>query len=670
MRQEQFLDVIDRDEAERRFRAALDLRPLPSEIIALADALGRVLAADVIAPLDVPAFDRSNVDGFAVRAEDTFRAEELAPRILSLNTELLVPGRVPTQLVAPGTATVIATGAVIPRGADAVVMIEYTDADGASLVVRRPVAPGANITFAGTDVGRGETVLRRGELLTSRETGVLAALGLDRVAVVRRPRVAILSTGDELIAPGTPMQPGMVYDSNAVILADAVREFGGEPVLGGIVPDDLPVLVRVLRETLSCDAVLLSGGTSKGAGDVSYRAVAELGSPGVVVHGVALKPGKPLCLAAVRREDGRTVPVVVLPGFPTSAIFTFREFVAPVIRRLAGRPEEEDAIVEATLPVRVNSERGRTEYLLVGLVQDSAACGLADSPAKPQAAAYPMGKGSGSVTTFSRADGFVVIPRQREYLEAGDRVRVHLLSKDVRPADLVVIGSHCVGLDYLLGQLEAGEKGSDPLNAKGSDPFSPARGFRSKVLAVGSTGGLHAARRGECDIAGIHLLDEATDMYNRPFLDNSLQLLPGYGRLQGIVFRPGDSRFVSKTVAEAVAAALADPSCVLVNRNRGSGTRILIDRLLGTARPPGFLTEARSHNAVAAAVAQKRADWGVAIAPVARDSGLGFLPLREEQYDFVVPRQRWDCPAVRAFRDLLADLTVRGGLRDRGFLLS
>ncbi len=654
MQQEQFLDVIDRDEAERRFRAVLDLRPLPAENVALADALGRVLAADVLAPLDVPAFDRSNVDGFAVHSEDTFGAEEMEPKYLRLNAEILAPGRAPEQPVAGGTATVIATGAVVPRGTDAVVMIEYTDADGDRLEVRRPVAPGANISFAGTDVGRGETVLRRGELLTSRETGVLAALGLDRVAVVRRPRVAVISTGDELIAPGTPMQAGMVYDSNAVILADAVRELGGEPVRGGIVPDDLPVLVHVLRETLVCDVVLLSGGTSKGAGDVSYRAVAELGPPGVVAHGVALKPGKPLCLAAVRRPDGRMVPVVVLPGFPTSAIFTFREFVAPVIRRLAGRREDEDAVVEAAVPLRVNSERGRTEYLLVNLVQD-AACGLAAAPAKPQAAnalvAYPMGKGSGSVTTFSRADGFVVIPRQREYLEAGDRVQVHLLSKDVRPADLVVIGSHCVGLDFLLGRLEE-------------------RGFRSKVLNVGSTGGLHAARRGECDLAGVHLLDPATDTYNRPFLDDSLELLPGYGRLQGIVFRPGDARFEGKTIAEAVAAALADPACVLVNRNRGSGTRVLIDSLLGAAHPPGHLTEAKSHNAVAASVAQRRADWGVAIAPVACDAGLGFLPLREEQYDFVVPRRRWERPAVRAFRELLGDEMVRRGLVAMGFLFT
>jgi putative molybdopterin biosynthesis protein len=656
MQQEQFLDVIDRDEAERRFRAALDLRPLAAEEVALADALGRVLAADVVAPLDVPGFDRSNVDGFAVRAEDTFGASEDEPRTLRLNAEVLATGVHPRQAVEPGTATAIATGAIVPRGADAVVMIEHTDADADRLSVRRPVAPGANVTFAGTDIGRGETVLRRGEVLTSRETGVLAALGLARVAVVRPPRVAVLSTGDEIIPAGAPMRPGLVYDSNAVILADAVRELGGEPVPLGIVPDDHPRLEAALRGALACDLVLLSGGTSKGAGDLSYRVVGALGEPGVIAHGVALKPGKPLCLAAVR-QGARTVPIAILPGFPTSAIFTFREFIAPVLRRLAGRPDDPAEVVPARLPMRVNSERGRTEYLLVGLVSQVGARSVSDGSAYPVAdapgsdsefVAYPMGKGSGSVTTFSRADGFVIIPRQREYLEAGDVVDVHLLGRGLRPADLVVIGSHCVGLDYLLGRLQE-------------------QGQRSKFLAVGSSGGLTAARRGECDLAGVHLLDPKTNVYNRPYLGDDLLLIPGYGRLQGIVYRGGDPRFEGRSPPDAVAAALADPACALVNRNRGSGTRVLLDRLLGPRRPPGHLTEARSHNAVAAAVAQGRADWGVAIANVAADAGLGFLPLQAEQYDFVAPKGRWERPAVRAFRDLLGQEETRAALSAMGF---
>jgi putative molybdopterin biosynthesis protein len=648
LRQQQFLDVIDRDEAERRFRAALDLRPLGSEVVPLFAALGRVLAEDVVSPLDVPAFDRSNVDGFAVRAADTFGASEDQPRTLRLNAETLPTGVQPRLTVASGTATAIATGAMIPRGADAVVMIEYTDVRDDQLLLQRPVAPGANLSFAGTDIGMGEVVLRRGMPLTSRETGVLAALGLAQVRVFRRPRVAILSTGDELLPPGAPMRPGMVHDSNSTVLADAVRELGGEPVALGIVADDERLLDEALRQALVHDLILLAGGTSKGAGDLSYRAVANLGEPGIVVHGVALKPGKPLCLAVIE-EGGRRVPVAVLPGFPTSAIFTFHEFLAPVIRLLGGLPEHSSVrgseVLQARLPLRVNSERGRTEYLLVGLIPNDRE---APAGSATEWVAYPLGKGSGSVTAFSRADGFVVIPRQQEYVEKDSLVSVHRLAADLRPADLVVIGSHCTGLDYLLGVLHE-------------------RGLGSKMMAVGSTGGLEAAGRGECDLAGIHLLDPRTDTYNIPFLVEGVELVPGYGRRQGIVFRPGDGRFEGRTAAEAVSAALADPDCVLVNRNRGSGTRLLVDRLLGTNRPGGYLTEARSHNAVVAAVVQGRADWGVAIEPVARAVGLGFVPLRDEQYDFVVPSRRRNRPAVRAFIEVLQDRQVRAALAGMGF---
>jgi putative molybdopterin biosynthesis protein len=260
-----------------------------------------------------------------------------------------------------------------------------------------------------------------------------------------------------------------------------------------------------------------------------------------------------------------------------------------------------------------------------------------------------MGKGSGSVTSFSRADGFVIIPRQREYLDEGEEVTVHLLDEGpLRLPDLVVIGSHCTGLDYLLGLLAR-------------------QGLRSKVLSVGSMGGLAAARRGECDLAGIHLLDPTTQTYNTSFVGDDLRLLRGYGRLQGLVFRLGDPRFEGKSITVAVTCALADPGCVMVNRNRGSGTRILIDQLLKGAQPPGYWTEAKSHNAVVAAVVQGRADWGIALVPVAMAAGLGTQPLQAEQYDFAIPPARWDRPAVIAFRRLLESDLVRQGLEARGF---
>jgi putative molybdopterin biosynthesis protein len=631
--QDQFLEVVDRDEAARRWRAATPPRPLGVELVPLAQALGRVLAEDVVAQVDVPAFDRSNVDGFAVRAEETFGAGDETPRRLRLNAEQLATGIVPRFPVEPGTATPIATGGMLPRGADAVVMVEQIRLTGdGSVLVLRPVAPGAGVSFAGTDIALGELVLRRGTRLTARETGVLAAIGAGRVAVRRPPRVAILSTGDEIVSPGEPLPPASIYDSNGTILADAVRELGGEPVPLGIVGDDPEGLDRALDRGLAlADLVLLSGGTSKGSGDLSHRVLSRR-TPGIVVHGVALKPGKPICLGAV----GST-PVAILPGFPTSAIFTFHEFVAPVLRELAGLRAERPAEISARLPARINSEPGRTEYLLVHLVEGQAGW-----------TAYPMGKGSGSVTAFSRADGFVVIPRHQEYLDAGVPVRVVPLGRDVEPADLTAIGSHCVGLDLLLGKLAE-------------------RGWTLKTLWVGSRGGLIAAGRQECDLAGCHLLDPDSGRYNAPFLPPGVRLVPGYERMQGLVFRPGDDRFEGLDPSEAVASAVSDPRCVMVHRNRGSGTRVLIDGLLGAARPPGHSVEARSHNAVAAAVAQGRADWGVAIATVARAYGLGFQPLRAERYDFAIPAERWDRPAVAAFRALLREPGTRAQLVAMGF---
>ncbi|MDZ4684223.1 MAG: molybdopterin biosynthesis protein [Planctomycetaceae bacterium] len=631
--QDQFLDVIDRDEAERRFRAALSLAPLGAETIALDAALGRVLAECVIAPVDVPSFDRSNFDGYAVRAADTFGASEMAPKTVRLLPGALDAGTPATMSVAPGEAVTIATGGMVPRGADAILMIEHADVRDGQVVIRRAVMPGFGIAFAGTDIATGETVLRTGTLLTSRETGVLAAIGVDHVAVWRRPRVAIISTGNEIIAPGQPMRPAAVYDSNSRVLADAVRELGGEPRCWGIVRDDVAALRTMLYAALAeSDVVLLSGGTSKGEGDLCYRVVAELTDPGIVVHGVALKPGKPLCLAVTAGK-----PVAILPGFPTSAIFTFHEFVAPVIRLLGGRPPEARETVSATLALKTNSEIGRTEYLLVGLVQTDT--GLA---------AFPMGKGSGSVTTFSRADGFVTIPRHTEIVEAGTPVEVRLIGRGLEVADLIVIGSHCVGLDLLLTELQQ-------------------RGITSKLLTVGSSAGLAAVKRGECDLAGVHLLDSKTGEYNRPFLSDNVELIPGYGRSQGVLFRRGDERFEGRTLADIVARATTDESCVMVNRNQGSGTRILIDRLLSGARPPGYAVQPSNHNAVAAAIAQRRADWGVAIESVAVANGLGFVPYQEERYDFVIPKSRRDRPTVRAFVALLSDVRMRERLAALGF---
>lgn len=638
-RQEQFLDVVSANEARARFERHLDLSPLAAETVPLAVALTRVLTHDVMAAIDAPPFDRANVDGFALRAADTIGAGDTAPKIFRLNAEVIACGDAPALEVKPGTATTIATGGMIPRGADCVVMIEQTEliGEGAprnepSIELRRAAAPGQFISYAGSDIARGETLLRRGTRIGSREIGMLAACGLASVDVVRRPKVAVLSTGDELVAPGSPLKPASVYDSNGAIIAAAVTEAGGEPLSLGAFPDDEAALEKAVRQALgTSDLIVLSGGTSKGAGDLSHRVVSRLGPPGILVHGVALKPGKPLCLGVIGDK-----PIVVLPGFPTSAIFTFHAFVAPVIRARGGLPPDAAQTLTARVPVRIASELGRKEFVLVSLIESDEG-----------AIAFPTGKGSGSVTSFSQADGFLAIDALASSLDANSVVDVTLIGSAARAPDLVIMGSHDVALDVVVGALSE-------------------RGFSARTLAVGSLGGVAAASRGECDVAPVHLIDQESGLYNVHLVTPGLTLVPGWRRMQGFLFRPGDKRFEGHSAQEALATILADPSALMVNRNAGAGTRVLIEKLLYGARPSGYANQPKSHNAVAAAIAQGRADWGVAIEPVARLYGLGFLPLSPEHYDFLLVESRKHRPAVQAFLAVLQDEKVRERIRVLG----
>jgi molybdopterin molybdotransferase/putative molybdopterin biosynthesis protein len=632
--QDQFLTILSREDALVRFEAALFPRDVPSAPRKLADALGCALTEDVVAPIDVPPFDRSNVDGFAVRSSDLASASEASPVRLMLNDEVIACGVAPARPVLSGTATSIATGGPLPRGADAVVMVEHTHPSGPRAIeARRAAAPGQFVSHAGSDIARGEALLRAGTIVGSREIGICAACGIAQVAVARKPRVAVISTGDELVQPGEQLAPGAIYDINGAIVTAAINENGGEAAFLGAVPDDEVLLEAAMRNALAqCDMLVVSGGTSKGAGDVSHRIIARLGKPGIVAHGVALKPGKPLCLAVC---DGK--PVIILPGFPTSAMFTFHDMIVPVLRRMAGLPPRSDAKVVAKIPVRIASELGRTEFVMVSLVEGSD--GLI---------AYPTGKGSGAITSFAQADGFLKIDALADQMPAGTEAEVTLFTPHVRAPDLVIVGSHCTGLDLVTMQLSRA-------------------GLLVRSIAVGSLGGLAAAKRGDCDLAPIHLFDEKTEVYNTPFLIHGLELIPGWRRMQGIVFRKGDVRFEGLAAQAAVRSALADPACIMVNRNQGAGTRILIDRLLGDARPDGYWNQPRSHNAVAAAIAQHRADWGMTIVPVAHASQLGFIPLAEEHYDFALVSARKQRPAVQAFLQALASEESRAALTQAGF---
>ena len=632
--QQQFLDVLSREDALARFEGAVFPREKQIVSCALLDALNLPLAYDVAAPVDAPPFDRSNVDGFAVRAADLSRAGPTSPVILLLNSENVHCGVAPQIPLVAGSATPIATGAPLPRGADAVVMVEHTHPHGLNEIeIMRGAAPGQFVSFAGSDIARGENLLRAGCVLGSREIGMLAACGIGAVAVVRKPRVAVLSTGDELRAAGQALSPAAIYDANGPIISAAVNESGGDAVFMGAVPDDERLLRAAIEAAFAdCDMLILSGGTSKGSGDLTYKLIAGLGAPGIVAHGIALKPGKPLCLAVCAGK-----PVVILPGFPTSAMFTFHDMVAPVLRRMAGLPPRVDAKVTARVPVRITSELGRREYVMASLVEG-----------REGLSAYPSGKGSGAVTSFAQADGFIAIDALSDHLPADSQVEMSLFTAHARAPDFVAIGSHCVGLDVATA------------------PLARA-GLLVRSIALGSLGGLAAAKRGECDIAPMHLLEEKTGLWNEPYLSDGLELVTGWRRMQGIVYRLGDARFEGLDAAGAIAAALASSGCLMVNRNQGAGTRVLIDQALKGLRPEGYFNQPRSHNAVAAAIAQGRADWGVAIEPVAQAYGLGFIPLAQEHYDFAIVSERKKRAGVQAFLASLASEETRGALRAIGF---
>ena len=639
MEQKQFLNLSTAEEAEKRFWNAVKPNTCGEEQVSLRLALRRVLARDVIARYNVPYFDRSNFDGYAVHAEDTFGAQETAPVCLSLNTEVLACGVVPQNSVTRGTATMIATGGVIPRGANAVVMIENTlplhqnEKEKKAVNILKPVLPTGGISLAGSDIGAGEVVFRVSDRLGYRETGTLAALGEKKVWVWKRPKVGIISTGDELIAPGEKMELGKVYDSNSMVIAHAVEELGCESQIFGIIPDNEAQLEGTIRKALYTDFIILSGGTSKGEGDLNYRVFEKYSNHGILVHGVSLKPGKPLCLAILEGT-----PAAILPGFPASATFTYSKFIEPILRKMSGLPPEKKTILKASVPARLNSDKGRTEFHLVHLVRKAEGF-----------SAYSTGKGSGSITGFARADGFIEIPRNTEMIESGQNVTIQILGEAASPPDLMLIGSHCVGLDYLMGEMLK-------------------RGVSCRFLAVGSMGGLMATKRGECDISGIHLMDADSGIYNKHLISPDMHLQKGYRRSQGLVFRKNDKNFAdfNSDFVKNFQRIINNSEINMINRNRGSGTRVLLDHYLVDQQPSGFFQEAKSHNSVAAAIAQKRADWGFAIRSVAEDLGLGFIPIQDEEYDFVIPNERLQRTEVEKFISLLEEKEIKQKLADLG----
>jgi putative molybdopterin biosynthesis protein len=410
-----FRSLLTFEEAKRVIQQNFEAKPLGVEEIPLLEACNRVLAEDVISPLDVPSFNRSTVDGYAVKAEDTFGADESSPVKLRLCGTVNV-GEMPKMKVERGTAAEIMTGAPIPDGADAVVMAENTEQKNNEVYVYAAVAKDENVMKAGADIKKGETVARKGQLLGAREIGAIAAVGKSKVKVYKVPRVAVLSTGAELTEPGKPLASGKIYDINAYSLSAAVVEGGGKPVYLGVFPDEQNELEKALKRALaSADIVVTSGGVSVGPRDVIPKTLNLLGKPGVIVCGIATKPGKPTTVAVV---DGK--PIFSLPGHPTSALLIFHLLVRPIIGQMAGKEAAEPFTVKALASTRMFPARGRRTFIMVKLKKDVAKRLVAEP--------VPVGL-SGAITTLLRADGFVEIPENQQFIEADEEVTVHLFKK-------------------------------------------------------------------------------------------------------------------------------------------------------------------------------------------------------------------------------------------------
>lgn len=613
------------DEVESIIEKYITLKPLGIEEVYLDDALGRVLAEDVFSPIDHPPFDRSEMDGYAVGSTDLEGVDDLHPRNLKIIGRI-EPGEHPRIEVKPGTAVEIATGAMIPRGADSVVMVEYTKKINNEVIVYRSTVPGENIAFTASDISIGDLVLQEGTLLGPSEIGLLAGLGIKKIKVYYRPKTAVFSTGSEIVEPGEELVPGKVYDVNGYLVTNTLRELGIDARFLGKLPDKYDVIKESIQDTLKwADIVITSGGTSAGLSDLIYRVFNELGSPGIIVHGLKLKPGKPTVIAIANKKL-----LIGLPGFPLSCFMVLHKIIKPILAKLAGIKLSPTSRVKARIPFRIKKPLGKTWLLPVALVSTEKGY-----------TAYPVSMKSGSISPLVLSDGYLVLPENKDLVIEGSEEIVELFMDISNIPRLNIIGSN----DILLYK------------------YIATTGFKhyTRVIATGSIGGWLAVKRGEADIAPTHLLDEETGKYNTPYLEKlgvkkKAIIIRGYDRRIGIIVAKGNPKGI-KSIEDFI-----KPGIRIVNRTKGSGTRTFLDIKLKniarrkgldfneiTKRIDGYTYELKTHTAVAAAIAQGRADAGIGIEAAARLYGLDFIPVSWEEYDFLIPVNRLKKKEVATF---------------------
>lgn len=624
-----YLENIPLDEAWRRFVAAMEevwaWDPMPGEDVPIDEALGRVTARPVWAELSSPAYHASAMDGYAVRSADTIGAMETAPKRLAIGPA--------------GPAIYVDTGDPIPAWADAVIMIEQTqhidEPDGGeSIEIQAGVAPWTAVRPMGEDMVATELVLPANHLLKPVDLGALAGCGHAFVCVRRKPRVAVIPTGTELVtveqARTNGLRSGDIIEYNSLVLSSQVRQWGGIPTRYPVVPDDYELIKNtVLEAAADHDLVLVNAGSSAGSEDFTSSIVVELGK--LLVHGVAVRPGHPVILGMIA---GYNRPVIGIPGYPVSCALTGETFVEPLISHWLGLSPRERPRMQASITRKLLSPMGEDETVrvTVGRVGE-------------RAVAAPLSRGAGVITSLVRADGIVRIPRFSEGVEAGQEVCVELYRD---PAEiertLVHIGSHDLCLDLLAQHL-----------ADSGRRFTSAN--------AGSLGGLMALKRGDAHLAGAHLLDPATGEYNVSYIRQYLPDLPVVlvtfmHREQGLIVPPGNPRGITGL------ADLIRDDLRFVNRQRGAGTRVLLDyhlaRLgLDPRQIQGYQREEYTHMAVAVAVQSGLADCGLGIAAAARALHLDFIPLEQERYDLVIPREHYDSDLLRPLLELINGQELR-----------
>jgi len=608
-----YLKDVPFDEAWRSFRSALEginrWEAGEGETVPLDEALGRVTAEPIWAKISSPHYHAAAMDGFALRAVDSFQASDRSPSQLSKEQIEHVD-----------------TGDALPDWADAVVPIEAVEivGDREAILLRAAIYPWSNVRAMGEDMVATEMILPAGHQLRPVDLGAAAGSGHDQLVVRKRPRVAVIPTGSELVPPGTIPEPGQIIEYNSLVLAAQLENWGAAPTRLPVVRDNLEeIRTAVSKAAGEFDLILLNAGSSAGSEDYSAAVVESLGE--LLVHGVAIRPGHPVILGMINRE----VPIIGVPGYPASAALTGEIFVQPLIRRWLGLPESDKRQIEAVLTRKVHSSLGDDEYLRVsvGIVGD-------------RTVAAPLSRGAGVITSLVRADGIVEIPAGIQGYAAGTHVQVRLYrSPEEIERTILAIGSHDLALDLIAQQLAT-------------------RGTRLSSASVGSLGGLVALGRGEAHVAGSHLLDPQTGEYNLSYIrkhlpETKVMVVGLVRRWQGLILGVGNPKGIENL------EDLAREDVIFVNRQRGAGTRVLLDYQLAKQKLDpevihGYGREEFTHLAVAAAIATGRADCGLGIQAAAAALKLDFLPLFSERYDLVIPEEHYQSRLLEPMLEVLA----------------